>query len=79
MSDLANQLPLSSAATIASYSITPPSGLEIEIAQAEHRIRIVNKWNIAPGSKVLELGCGQGTATAVLAELVGEKGHVYVI
>lgn len=31
---------------------------------------------ITPGSHVLELGCGQGTATTVLAEAVGSAGHV---
>ncbi|KAK7961194.1 hypothetical protein PG988_012408, partial [Apiospora saccharicola] len=49
------------------------------IAQAEHRIELVRRWGdavIAPGSRVLEIGCGQGNATAVLAEAVGEGGSV---
>ncbi|KAK8061184.1 S-adenosyl-L-methionine-dependent methyltransferase [Apiospora hydei] len=37
-------------------------------------------WSTAgaspPGSRVLEIGCGQGNATAVLAEAVGEGGSV---
>lgn len=28
------------------------------------------------GAKVLELGCGQGDSTAVLAAIVGSAGHV---
>lgn len=31
---------------------------------------------IKPGSRVLEIGCGQGNCTAVLAEAVGPAGHV---
>jgi ubiquinone/menaquinone biosynthesis C-methylase UbiE len=45
-------------------------------AQIEHRTNIVSKWNIKPGDKVLEIGCGQGDCTLVLANAVGESGHV---
>ncbi|KAI1306671.1 SAM-dependent methyltransferase [Xylaria venustula] len=70
-------LPLSLAPKIASYSLPGPGHAEVEEPQAAHRIRLVNAWGrISPGSRVLELGCGQGTATAVLAEAVGETGHV---
>ncbi|KAI0503091.1 SAM-dependent methyltransferase [Xylaria bambusicola] len=69
-------LPLSLAPQIATYSIQDPAHPEIEEAQVSHRIRLVNAWAIPPGARVLELGCGQGTATAVLAEAVGETGHV---
>ncbi|MCJ1352526.1 MAG: hypothetical protein MMC33_002510 [Icmadophila ericetorum] len=44
--------------------------------QLELRAQIISAWNIAPGSQVLEIGCGQGDATIVLAEAVGEEGHV---
>ncbi|TLS25552.1 hypothetical protein PpBr36_06890 [Pyricularia pennisetigena] len=71
-----NSIPASSAGRIASYSITSPSAPEIEIAQAEHRITLINRWGIGPGQRVLEIGCGQGNATAVLAEAVGETGCV---
>ncbi|KAJ7626885.1 SAM-dependent methyltransferase-like protein [Roridomyces roridus] len=48
------------------------------IAQAQYRIDLVSKWSsyIKPGARVLELGCGQGDTTLVLAEAVGENGHV---
>ncbi|ETS76770.1 hypothetical protein PFICI_12157 [Pestalotiopsis fici W106-1] len=69
-------IPLEEAAHIASYSLQPPDHPEIEIAQAKHRINLANLWNIAPGSRILELGCGQGNATAVLAHIVGTGGHV---
>lgn len=69
-------LPASAAETIASYSLLPPNGASVEIGQARHRIRLVNAWHIAPGRRVLEIGCGQGNCTAVLAEAVGSSGHV---
>ena len=46
-------------------------------AQLSHRIHIIkNIWAIPPGSKVLEIGCGQGDCTLVLAAAVGESGRV---
>ncbi|KAL6893026.1 S-adenosyl-L-methionine-dependent methyltransferase [Trichoderma longibrachiatum] len=72
-------MPATAAATIAKYHISSPDypgHLDMEIGQAEHRIKFVNFWQLAPGSRVLEIGCGQGTTTAVLAEAVGASGHV---
>lgn len=71
-------LSCASASKIASYELVAPNGLATEIAQATHRINLVNQWPTAiyPGSCVLELGCGQGNCTAVLAEAVGFSGHV---
>ncbi|KAH8774486.1 SAM-dependent methyltransferase [Diaporthe sp. PMI_573] len=72
-------LPLSSAEKIASYQLLLPNGLAIEAAQAAHRINLLNSWGpdvIKPGSHVLEIGCGQGNCTAVLAEAVGPTGRV---
>jgi len=34
-------------------------------------------WNIRPGQRVLEPGCGSGRLTQLLAETVGPKGEVY--
>lgn len=48
--------------------------------QTEHRLALLEKWNISwQGAKVLELGCGQGDCTAVLAEAVGPDGHVTAV
>ncbi|KAJ6441117.1 Histone-fold protein [Purpureocillium lavendulum] len=73
-------LAISAAKTIAQYHIAPeasPHGQHaVEVPQAEHRIQLVNHWRIPRGSRVLEIGCGQGTLTAVLAEAVGPDGHV---
>lgn len=51
----------------------------IQRIQTEHRFKLVEFWNIEKGSKVLEIGCGQGDTTAVLAYIVGENGLVHGI
>jgi len=53
--------------------------LTIQKVQTEHRLKLVDFWNIKAGSKVLEIGCGQGDTTAVLAYTVGETGFVHGI
>ncbi|KAJ5109184.1 hypothetical protein N7456_005859 [Penicillium angulare] len=47
--------------------------------QVEHRLALLRSWKIPQGSKVLEIGCGQGDCTLLLADLVGENGHVTAI
>ncbi|KAF8847066.1 hypothetical protein BDZ45DRAFT_755295 [Acephala macrosclerotiorum] len=44
-----------------------------------HRLRLAQVWNIKPGSRVLEIGCGQGDTTVVLADAVGERGEVHAL
>jgi len=83
-------LPLSSASKIASYAIHPTEPpayfLAIEHGQAIHRINLINAWGpaIGTGTRVLELGCGQGTCTQALAEAVSSPspsnaGHITAI
>ncbi|TFK56220.1 S-adenosyl-L-methionine-dependent methyltransferase [Heliocybe sulcata] len=50
--------------------------LQVQVGQTKHRIDLLHKWDIPEGSKVLEIGCGQGDCTAALAEAVGPTGHV---
>ena len=45
----------------------------------EHRIRLSDFWKIYFGSRILEIGCGQGETTAALAYAVGEDGFVYAV
>ena len=52
---------------------------DIQRFQTAHRLKLADIWQIAPGSRVLEIGCGQGDTTAVLAEAVGENGFVHAI
>lgn len=47
-----------------------------QLPQTAFRFELARRWGIAPGWRLLELGCGQGDTTAVLASVVGEEGHV---
>lgn len=51
-------------------------GSSTQISEFEQRINILQSANISPGSKILEIGCGQGDCTLLLADLVGDEGHV---
>ncbi|MBC1935707.1 methyltransferase domain-containing protein [Listeria grandensis] len=52
---------------------------EIQTVQTGHRIKLAEFWGIKAGDKVLEVGCGQGDTTAVLAHHVGKTGSVYAV
>ncbi|KAI0309346.1 S-adenosyl-L-methionine-dependent methyltransferase [Amylostereum chailletii] len=72
---------LRTATEIASLSLQPPSSPPtIQLQSTEHRLALLaplfSSSTLKPGAKILEIGCGQGDASAVLAELVGEGGHV---
>ena len=51
----------------------------IQRIQTAHRLKLVQFWGIKSGSRVLEIGCGQGDTTAALAFVVGEQGLVHGI
>jgi len=72
-----------SAQDIASLCLHSPDDLhfQIQLQSTEHRLAILSSClrYLIPGTKVLELGCGQGDTTAVLAELVGDEGHVTAV
>ncbi|MFI0977608.1 methyltransferase domain-containing protein [Streptomyces sp. NPDC021093] len=74
LSDLRAKAP-SLAAGMAAADHSPDS----QLSQTRHRAALVAGWDIAPGSTVLELGCGQGDMTAVLAEAVGPEGRVVAV
>ncbi|MFS0673443.1 class I SAM-dependent methyltransferase [Ornithinibacillus sp. 179-J 7C1 HS] len=65
--------------TIVGCMGTTEETYQIQKIQTEHRIRLVDSWNIKAGSKILEIGCGQGDTTAVLAYYTGEEGFVQAI
>jgi ubiquinone/menaquinone biosynthesis C-methylase UbiE len=44
----------------------------------DHRIDLFQR-EIEQGASVLEVGCGQGDCTVVLANIVGDSGHVTAI
>ncbi|WP_010094382.1 class I SAM-dependent methyltransferase [Ornithinibacillus scapharcae] len=62
---------------ILDYMATDGIAYDIQKVQTAHRIKLVDSWGIKPGSRVLEIGCGQGDTTAVLAHFVGEDGMVH--
>ncbi|MGE6257082.1 class I SAM-dependent methyltransferase [Heyndrickxia sporothermodurans] len=53
--------------------------VEVQRVQTKHRVKLAECWGITKGSKVLEIGCGQGDTTAVLAYFVGDSGLVHGI
>ncbi|KAH8150985.1 uncharacterized protein LAJ45_05168 [Morchella importuna] len=59
-----------------SYLHSPQHLNTYVLPQFRHRLALMSKFNIPAGSKVLELGCGQGETTLVLAHLVGPTGHI---
>ena len=58
---------------------TDPQNAEIQEVQTAHRLRIARAWDIREGERILEIGCGQGDMTAVLAHLAGPEGFVHGI
>ena len=67
------------AASIARVSLHDSTHFNIQHSQTVHRLALLQHWNISTGSKVLELGCGQGDCTTVLAHAVGEQGSVVAV
>ena len=47
-----------------------------DLAQRHYREALAAGWEIPPGARLLEIACGQGDMSAVLAEVVGDHGHV---
>ena len=67
------------AASIARLSLHDPAHFSVQYSQTLHRLELLQHWNIPSGSKVLEIGCGQGDCTTVIAHAVGEQGRVVAI
>lgn len=51
----------------------------IQQIQLQHRLDLVEAFEIQKGIRVLEIGCGQGDTTVALADAVGESGKVVAI
>lgn len=49
------------------------------IAALEHRQRLIRSWGIPLGSKVLEIGPGQGDFTVALADAIGPSGRIVAV
>jgi SAM-dependent methyltransferase len=63
------------AAQMAVHQIAP----SVQTMQTQFRMELVKHWGISSGARVLEIGCGQGDMTAVLAAAVGAGGHVIAV
>ncbi|CAI6099158.1 unnamed protein product [Clonostachys chloroleuca] len=77
-------IPTSAAYRITSYTYNPIDRANPpenpDVTQTTHRINMVNGWAAIPrGGRVLEIGCGQGLCTTVVAEAVGPSGTVDAI
>jgi len=51
----------------------------IQQTQLQHRLDLVQTFQIKPGMHVLEIGCGQGDTTMALADAVDTHGQVTAI
>ena len=50
--------------------------MKVQVAQTDHRINLINAWGgkaFFEGGSVLELGCGQGDMSVVLASAVSSE------
>lgn len=60
---------------MAAWEVSP----EAQLKQTAFRKAVVEAFGIEAGAKALEIGCGQGDTTAVLADAVGKKGSVVAV
>ncbi|KAI7217130.1 hypothetical protein KC333_g4407 [Hortaea werneckii] len=61
---------------VSSYLHSPKARSDIILPQFTHRLALARAWQILPDSLVLDIGCGQGESSLVLAEVLGSDGHV---
>ncbi|KAF8316605.1 putative SAM-dependent methyltransferase [Clavulina sp. PMI_390] len=52
---------------------------QIANSQTHQRVDILRRFDVVRGARVLEIGCGQGDFTVVLAAAVGNEGHVTAV
>lgn len=65
--------------SVAAAMATAVADPGVQLVQTRFRAGLVDGWGLRPGDRVLEVGCGQGDMTAVLAAAVGERGHVTAV
>jgi len=77
------------ASPVSCVSLSPPEQLlaclfdqtlpEHTLAAIDHRQQLIRAWGIPAGSKVVEIGPGQGDFTVALADAVGLDGRVVAV
>jgi SAM-dependent methyltransferase len=63
------------AALMAANTVSPAE----QLRQTGFRAALGEAWQIPEDARVLEIGCGQGDTTAVLADAVGDRGRVIAV
>lgn len=63
-------------ALLNSFPHDPPAASLIHIPRFRQRLSILSAWSIAPGSRVLDIGCGQGDSSLALALELGPDSHI---
>ncbi|KAH8719080.1 Methyltransferase ustM [Beauveria bassiana] len=58
------------------YLHRPKDRERVVVPQFEHRLNLCRAWKIPTGARILDIGCGQGESTLILADAVGPDGHV---
>jgi hypothetical protein len=53
--------------------------LDVQIRQTAFRQTLADHWQVNTGARLIEVGCGQGDMTAVLADHVGPLGSVLAV
>lgn len=64
---------------LACADVRIPLGLGEEMMEPKVEARLLQALDLQAGESVLEVGTGSGFFTALLAAMVGERGHVYSV
>jgi SAM-dependent methyltransferase len=71
--------PRRSAEELAALMASADHDADSQLRQTRFRVDLVRGWDVPDGARVLEIGCGQGDTTAVLADAVGAAGRVTAV
>ncbi|KAM3501601.1 hypothetical protein MY10362_005424 [Beauveria mimosiformis] len=58
------------------YLHQPKDQEGVVVPKFKHRLNLCRAWNIPTGARILDIGCGQGESTLILADAVGPDGHI---
>ena len=54
----------------------PALETSFHIPRFTHRLSLIKAWDIPPGQRILDIGCGQGESSLALAEALGPACHI---